>query len=73
MGTMRRSVVPDGSTPVERERPKDGHHRGIGALLLLAGSALVVSESRTDESLLDGSLAVFLLLVGSGLMTVRRP
>ena len=70
---MRWSVGRYGSTPVEPERPEDGLQRGIGALLLLAGSALVFSESRMHESSMGGSLAVLLLLVGSGLLTVRRP
>ena len=70
--TMRRSVVPDGTRPVEPERPKDGLHQGAGALLLLAGSALVMVEPRVDESLFGG-LGLLLLLLGSGLMLVHRP
>lgn len=70
---MRRSVVPDGTTPGERDRPKDGPHQGVGALLLLVGSALVFSEPRMDESLFGGGLGLLLLLLGSGLMLVHRP
>jgi hypothetical protein len=70
---MRRGVAPDDSTPVEHERPKDGLHQGVGALLLLAGSALLFSEPRMDETLFGGGLGLLLLLLGSGLMIVRRP
>jgi hypothetical protein len=70
---MRRSAIPDGSAPERRERPEDSLHQGVGALLLLAGSAVVFSGHRMDESLFGGSLAVLLLLVGAGLMIVRRP
>jgi len=70
---MRWSVVRDDSSPGEPERPEDGLQRGIGALLFLAGSALVFSESRMHESLTGESLAALLLLVGSGLMTVGQP
>jgi len=69
---MRSGVVPESTKSVERERPKDGLHQGVGALLLLAGSALVFSEPRLDESFFDGGLGLLLLLLGSGLMLVHQ-
>jgi len=35
--------------PEECERPKDELHQGVGALLLLTGSALVFSASRMPD------------------------
>jgi len=70
---MRSGVVPRGTTSVENGQPKDGLHQGVGSLLLVAGSALVLSEPQMDRSSVGGCLGFLLLLVGSGLMIVRRP
>lgn len=68
---MSSGVIPDSDTSPERGRPEDGLHRGLGALLLLAGSALVLSEPRMESRSAGGGLGVLLLLVGSGLMFGR--
>jgi hypothetical protein len=69
---MRRNLVPESTTPGERERPKDGPHQGLGALLLLAGSALLFSQPLLGNPLSGGGLGMLLMLVGSGLLIVPR-
>jgi len=70
---MRSGVVSQGTTPEEYERPKDGLHEGVGALLLLAGSALVFPEARRARSSIGGGLGFLLLLVGSGMIVGWLP
>jgi len=70
---MKTDVVSQGIMPEECERPKDELHQGVGALLLLTGSALVFSASRMPRSSVGGGLGFLLLLVGSGLMVAARP
>jgi hypothetical protein len=70
---MRRSVVRCGTAREKAEEPKDGLHQGVGALLLLAGSALLFADPVLGKSLLGGGLGMLLLLVGSGLLIVPRP
>jgi hypothetical protein len=70
---MRHGVVSVKTGSLVQEEPKDGLQQGIGALLLLAGSLLVYSDTRIDRSSVGGGLGFLLLLVGSGLMFVPRP
>jgi len=70
---MKSCVVSQRRTSLENERPKDGLHQGPGAMLLLAGSALLFFEPRMDRSSVGGGLGFLLVLVGSGLMIFPRP
>jgi hypothetical protein len=63
---MGKSLISQRAASEVHEQPKDGLHQGVGALLLLAGLAMVFSESREEIKMARGKhwTVIPLLLVG---------
>jgi hypothetical protein len=69
---LRTRLVPAGASSEKDVRRTEIPRQGVGALLLLAGSALIFPASSIRGSSVGGTIGYLLLLVGLGFL-IDRP